>query len=705
MLLKYCLLPMVLSLCTVFYCNGQERCGTMSVLDNKFSTQPNLRTNFELQRSTLTKRANESSQSGTRTNAETTYTIPVVFHVVTNSRITVSQQAIYAQLDTLNKDYGGKNAGRAQVLSAFASLVGEANIQFCLAQRTPDGRPSDGIEFTNTTVSSFDYESEDVKYASRGGADAWDTDRYLNIWICSLSDDILGYATFPDLGPAVEQGVVIDYNSLPGGSSLYYSAGKTLTHEVGHFFGLYHIWGDDKGACTGSDEVADTPNQADYTQTCRQGEVMDACSRVSPGIMYQNFMDYTPDACLVMFSQGQVTRMRSALENYRMSLATSDGCTPVDLMKNDASIKSILAPAQRLCEGQFTPQIVIQNKGEQALTRLTITVQQDDDLEAEAITWTGNLNYYEEATITLPTLTTGVGEHVLRVRVENPNGLPDEQTSDDVLEKAFIYYEPFEAPVQESFETVFPSPGWDIVNPDASVTWEQNTSASVTGGRSVRILNYNYTSVGQVDLLRSPVVKVAGVDSAFVSFSYAASNYSTTTTQWDTLSVLVSTDCGQTYVPLYQEWGGELATRAATRSSFVPAITEWKRVELNLAQFIGQGEVMVAFGNTNGHGNNIYLDDILIRTVVVNPNLKEAGFLVSPNPTSDQVKVEFYPHPDGLQSVTLYTVSGKKVKEYIIEGEVSTNVYTFNLQNYASGVYVVRARFKDKVMTKKIVKY
>ncbi|MFN9955391.1 MAG: M43 family zinc metalloprotease, partial [bacterium] len=139
---------------------------------------------------------------------------------------------------------------------------------------------------------------------------------------------ILGYASFPGEGLAVEQGVVIDYRSLPGGAYTQYNQGKTLVHEAGHYFNLYHIWGDDNGRCTGTDFVDDTPNQGDATEGCFTGIRTDNCTAGGTGIMYQNYMDYSFDNCMLLFTTGQASRMVAAAEQFRPGLFQSDACTP-----------------------------------------------------------------------------------------------------------------------------------------------------------------------------------------------------------------------------------------------------------------------------------------------------------------------------------------------------------------------------------------
>ncbi|GLU56787.1 hypothetical protein Dfri01_62480 [Dyadobacter frigoris] len=692
-----------------FFVKAQERCATMPLLEQRFSTNPGLRLKFNEREGQLRKLVAERIASRKSMKTGGLVTVPVVFHVVMNNQSQVTNAQIQAQLDTINKDYAGLNAGYSKIPSYFKSLFGSSGIQFCLAQRTPNDEPTTGIVRYSTTQTSFDYTNNYVKHSGSGGATAWDPDSYLNIWICVLSNNTLGYATFPNDGSPEEQGVVIAYNSLPGGSATGFNAGKTLTHEIGHYFNLIHIWGDDNGSCAGSDGVSDTPNQGNSSSTCRTGVVTDNCTTTSPGIMYQNYMDYTADACLLMFTVEQVARMETAYANYRSILSSSKGCQPLDLKGKDAAIKQITQPDQRLCTNTFTPRVILRNRGSETITSLTINASVDNG-PVVSYKWTGSLASYAETTVTLASMSTVEGNHELTVTSVNPNGAQDEDTSNDALSFDFIYYLPSAAPVIESFEGAFPPTAWDIVNPDAGQTWEKTTEASKNGNASARMRNFDYLAIGQKDYLRSPTVNIAGVDSAFVSFQVAAATYTSSTSAgnvWDTLQVMISTDCGLSYTSLYKKWGPNLITRtAATRTAFTPTAAEWRQEELNITDYINNGNVLIAFLNINGNENDIYLDDINIRTVTVNPNLKEAGFLVTPNPTSGEISVQFYPHPTGLQSITIYSVTGQEVAKLTLpSGEVSTNVFDFNLQNSAAGLYIVKAVFDTKTLTKKIMKY
>lgn len=250
-------------------------------------------------------------------------TIPVVFHVLwrTNAeKVTAAQ--LQSQLDVLNEDFQKLNADIVNVPADFQSVIGDCDISFCLAQQDPGGAATTGINYKSTTKLSWGT-NDDVKKLSKGGIDPWNRDNYLNIWICNIGGGILGYAQFPG-GPATTDGVVIDYRYVGRGGSAVppFDKGRTGTHEVGHWLNLYHIWGD---ATCGNDQVSDTPlhNTANYG--CPTHPHLSTCTG-TPKEMFMNYMDYTDDPCMVMFSAGQAGRVQSCITGSRGSLQNSPGC-------------------------------------------------------------------------------------------------------------------------------------------------------------------------------------------------------------------------------------------------------------------------------------------------------------------------------------------------------------------------------------------
>lgn len=267
-------------------------------------------------------------------NEKIQVTIPVVIHVLYNTASqNISDAQIQSQLTVLNKDFRKLNLDVANVPSAFSSLAADAEINFCLATVSPTGTATTGINRIQTTKTIFDAGLDDCKSSSTGGTNAWDRNKYLNIWVVPAIKDgsqtgILGYAQFPNTGTAATDGVVIAHNyfGTTGTAQAPYNGGRTATHEIGHWLNLYHIWGDDNGACTGSDLVSDTPNQADANGGCPTHPSA-TCS--NSGDMFMNYMDYTNDACMYMFTTGQKARMQAlfATGGARVSLLTSNGCS------------------------------------------------------------------------------------------------------------------------------------------------------------------------------------------------------------------------------------------------------------------------------------------------------------------------------------------------------------------------------------------
>lgn len=246
-------------------------------------------------------------------------TIPLVVHVVyKTAQENISDAQIQSQIDVLNADYSATNTDRPKIPAPWKGLAGDARIKFKLAAKDPAGKATTGIVRKKTTVAGFGQDNK-VKSAAGGGSAAWDTTRYLNIWVCNLGDGLLGYAQFPG-GPADTDGVVIRYTAFGtvGAAAPPFHLGRSATHEIGHFLNLRHIWGDTED-CSGSDLVGDTPRQ----QLPNYGAPTFphvSCGNAPNGDMFMNYMDYVDDPEMFMFTAGQVTRMRATLAGPRSAL-------------------------------------------------------------------------------------------------------------------------------------------------------------------------------------------------------------------------------------------------------------------------------------------------------------------------------------------------------------------------------------------------
>jgi hypothetical protein len=253
-------------------------------------------------------------------------TIPVVIHVLyNNADQNISDAQILSQLQSLNNDYRKLNADAANVPAAFAPFVADAKIVFCIAKIDASGKPTTGIIRKYTSQQSWTAD-DGVKYSAQGGDNAWDSKRYLNIWVCNLFGRNLGYSSLP--GSQVDKdGVVIQYDAFgtTGNVTAPFNKGRTATHEIGHWLGLKHIWGD---ATCGDDGISDTPQQQNFNSGCPSFPHKSTCSINSNGDMFMNFMDFTDDACMYMFTHGQAIKMRSqfAIGGARNSFLNSSVC-------------------------------------------------------------------------------------------------------------------------------------------------------------------------------------------------------------------------------------------------------------------------------------------------------------------------------------------------------------------------------------------
>lgn len=273
-----------------------------------------------------------------RSKSKTTYQIPVVVHVVWHEmEENISDEQILSQIEVLNKDFLAQNSDTDLVPTAYQHLIADTEISFCLANTDPDGNTSDGITRTQTIYPDIGTAQDDrgrfrIFYSDAGGQDVWDPDQYLNIWVARRGYGS-GLASFPGTAIPEEDGLVIDFRYFgavgTATDNAPYNLGRTVTHEVGHYFNLLHPWGRTiTPDCEQDDEVEDTPRQATtYLRECPQ----DAPTTCETPDFFFNFMNYTDDACMAMFTVGQKMRMLATLEGPRSGLVEGNTlCGPLN---------------------------------------------------------------------------------------------------------------------------------------------------------------------------------------------------------------------------------------------------------------------------------------------------------------------------------------------------------------------------------------
>jgi hypothetical protein len=300
------LLLLLLSLS--FSINAQE-CGTPEYMDKLKIAEPDFKHKYNMMESELQNYIQGIKLRG-EFNSNDILEIPCVVHVVHDTsypEVNICDEQIYEQMDILNRDFRKLNTDIDSIPYFFQHLTADMKMEFCLKE----------ITRTETDRHSFSYWDDAVKSDYMGGKSPWDTKQYLNIWICNLSWDLLGYAQFPGLGPDSTDGVVIDYTTVAEDrdewdlDSIY--SGRVLQHEVGHWLNLRHIWGDH--GCDGTDHVDDTPNQGSLYRDCHQDTI--SCDSRD---LVMNYMDYVQCSCMRCFTKGQKMRAWGSMALFRRDI-------------------------------------------------------------------------------------------------------------------------------------------------------------------------------------------------------------------------------------------------------------------------------------------------------------------------------------------------------------------------------------------------
>ena len=573
----------------------QRTCFTVEAVNKKRSIDANYDAQMRIQEDVVRK-YQETGQQDPSFAARAVRTIPVVVHVVYNTAAqNVSTAAIQSYIAQLNADYSKANADFSTARSAVQSLGANANIQFCLAQQTPNGAATTGIERVSTTHTDWDVntQTDDMKSASTGGADAWDVLHYLNIWIVHIKGSspqtggTAGYAYVPAAGNGLVgdpvDGLVVDFSigkNEPGN--------RTWTHEIGHYLGLHHTWGDlGSNACGNvfpatDDGYSDTPDSKAPNYTCT---VNSSCTgQPSYGDLIEDYMDYTN--CPVMFTTMQANAMNSTLTSLRSALVTNNNkCGVIG-----APTASFTAIPTSICTGQ------------------TVTFTNTSTGTNNTYAWSFQGGTPATSTAANPTVTYNTaGTYSVTLTATNTNG------NNTSTQTGLIVVSGSNAlPLAEGFEgATFPPTGWSLTNADASTTWARTTSASGFGTSSASgyVYNYNYNAAGQKDWLITPSYNFTGVTNGRIKWDYAYAPY---TGYNDSLIVLYSNNCGVSWTTLWGKGGSTLGTTTAITTNFVPGSTQWKKDSVSLASLSGQTNVRFAFKNANQYGNNIYLDNVNI---------------------------------------------------------------------------------------------
>ena len=600
---------------------AQVRCGNDIFEKKALLKDPTLRIQFELwMKKKITERA-LADHARDKTNS--TYIIPVVVHIIHNGEAVgtgsnIPDAQVLSQIRVMNEDYQRLNADAANTPAEFSPVASSIDMQFVLAKQDPDGLPTNGITRRQGTKNSY-ADTDDVELKSQ---DYWPAENYLNIWVTNLTGGYLGYTQFPSTTlqgttppyDRLTDGVVIHYKAFgsdtDGAFNLFaqYNRGRTATHEVGHYFGLLHIFGDYSG-CNTTDYVDDTPVQSDRTFTCPSGPL----TQCGHHVMYQNYLDYTDDECMNLFTAGQINRMLVVLENSprRASLQSSPGAQAPTVLSLDLEAKEVVAPFAVTCGQSIVPQVTVRNRGTTTITSVKINFAVNGST-VETKTFTLNLANLDVQTLSFSTIdlpepsSNNVSFNIVQV-----NGGTDANTSNDIATVTSQVSTRLTPPFIEAFNST-PS-NWQIINPDASITWANVTAPKATPtNKSMFVDFYDYQSLSAKDQLISPFMSIPDGD-AILKFDRAYAMFPGTTTE--KLRVLISTGCSTDLSAadeVYNASGTNLATTTSQSSEFTPSgESQWAATGVSLSAYAGK-TIRIIFESTNANGNNLYLDNVQV---------------------------------------------------------------------------------------------
>ena len=745
---------------------AQHWCGSTEHRDELKSERPEIAKEVERRFNSFNQRLQENEANGVKNSDH--YVIPVVFHVIhKGGSENISFEQIEDQMSSLNEDFAYLNADKSKTPSQFRPYTGDANIEFRLAQKDPDGYCTQGVTRTYSLLTSS--ANNNVKEMIQ-----WDPNRYLNVWIVDDIDrnsdygTILGYAQFPDQlwsNPETD-GIVMLHNYCGSIETASNQVGRTLTHEIGHWLNLRHIWGD---ASCGNDQVNDTPtavepnfgvclnsggtidslynapiytSSVEYdtineyyheivldslvyvietdtiitvtTEGCTIDSSFDQTISQDWGEMYMNYMDYTDDNCMNMFSLLQGERMRAAILEYRDILVSDANL--ISTGTNDAHIPEVCAAIP-----VFTSDYIYGCPGD-AYSFYNGTYNVNFDLDPEiSYEWSFEggtpSSSSEESPEDVVFETPGI--FTVSLTATNSAGvkmLVQESyiyVTDDDTNMSFPYKQDFESSEFPTYTEE--SLNW-IVSTQTDPTWESTSEVSspTYGGdmSSVRIRSAVFTEEGELHTLVTPTIDLSNASppiNAYFDYAYAKKNPSSN----DVVRVYISDDCGRSWT-VRRTLDTEMLISNGTETDtafvflpFVPAESEWETSQVSLSTLAGEKNIQVKFEFIGYNGNWLYLDNF----IVSNPaefSIAETVFnklSIYPNPSKGDVTIEFELYKKASIGVTISNVFGATLASKVLSLDASKNSIQLKdvYPSLKAGIYFIQLDQNSSTVTKKIV--
>lgn len=615
------------------FLHAQIRCGFDSLLANTHRSQTHEEFSEWLhKKSKLNTTQSLFSEFFGGKKVSEIYELPIVFHIIHTGQsvgtgYNLSDERIIDQMDRLNDDFRRLNDDAVNTPSEFLDVAADTEIQFVLAKQDPEGRPSSGITRTEVTQTSFKTSEIDVI----ASLIQWPPEDYINVYVLNLESYLgLGMFPFSDEGGLKNEienlreidGVYLRYSYVgynDDNSIAFTSFGRTLTHELGHYLGVLHVF---YGFCSSSgDYCDDTPPQNAQTLN-----INEACENIPNSAcisgerpMVENYMDYTDDVCMNLFTQDQKERMRTVLQYSprRKSLLTSPALVQPVLFNNDMGIREIRSPLKTDCSNEFIPSIQVRNYGNNDVNSFKISIKQNGQIiEVRDFNITLTPDELDIVSFSPMTITsenfTDISFEVIEV-----NGVTDGKASNNIQDITINPGETTVLPYNQAFDNSTAFLARTQLNEISQ--WQVVTAAdSVALNQAAGLAFYEFEddiNYGVKDFLYTDVLDVSSLNSALLTFKYAYSGR-ISGEYLDQLIVAISTDCGASFSfndYLFNKKGNNLVTTSKTETEFVPTSEfDWEQVDINITPYLEYDNIQIAFIGVNGGGNNLYVDDILI---------------------------------------------------------------------------------------------